>query len=116
LGNGLTGSSNNAWVQASADLSAYAGKSVQVRFMTATDDSVDRQGMAIAHVSIPQLSFSDDGTSDNGWDAKGWLRNNNVLPETYTVQAALFGSDGSLMKVVPVPVGADGTGALDIAH
>ncbi len=116
LGNGLTGTSNNAWVQASADLSPYAGKVILLRFMSVTDDSVDRQGMAIAHISIPQLSFSDDGASDNGWQAQGWIRNNNVLPEHYSVQVALFGNDDSLAKVVPVPVGADGTGTLDLPH
>lgn len=119
LGNGLTGTNSGdgqSWTSVTADLSAYAGKQVQLRFATVTDGSVDHQGMAVAALNIPQLNFTDAATSDTGWTAKGWLRTTNVLPETYTVQAALFGSDGSFQKVVAVPVGADGTGQLAIPH
>ena len=115
LGNGLTGAPNNAgaWVAASADLSPYAGKSVLLRFETITDDTVNGQGMAITNVAIPQLGYTDDGT---GWTARGWLRALNTLPQPYLVQVALFKPDGTFTQVMPVVVGADGTGTLDLPH
>lgn len=119
LGNGLTGDSSadlQAWQSVSADLSGYAGKAIQVRFETVTDDTESLQGMAIANVAIPQIGFADNGASDNGWVTKGWLRNDNVLPETYIVQAAIFDENGKLTTVESMPVGNDGKGTLDIAH
>jgi immune inhibitor A len=115
VGNGLTGAPNDdgAWVAASADLSPYAGKSVLLRFETITDETVNGQGMALANIAIPQLGYTDNGT---GWTTKGWLRADNVLPQTYVVQVALFKTDGSLNGVQPITIAADGTGTLDLPH
>jgi hypothetical protein len=114
-GNGLTGDSNG-WQNLAVDLSPYAGKKIQLRFETITDETVDQQGMAVANIAIPQAHFSDDASSADGWQAKGWLAGNNTLPETYSVQAALFDSGGSFTKVVAIPISADGTGQLDVPH
>lgn len=119
MGNGLTGASatdNSSWTPATVDLSPYAGKMIQVRFESLTDDTVDRQGMAIANIAIPQLNFTDDATNANGWTAKGWLNTDNTLPQTYQVQAALFDSGGSFTNVMNVPINANGTGTLAIPH
>jgi immune inhibitor A len=115
LGNGLTGASNG-WVPISVDLSAYAGKAIQVRFAQETDDMADGQGMAVANIAIPQANFTDAPTSTTGWTAHGWLAANNTLAQTYQVQAAIFGSDGSLTAVQPMPVDATGAGHLDVPH
>ncbi len=114
-GNGLTGTPNDdgSWVAASADLSPFAGKQVLLRFETITDEQVNGQGVAVSNIAIPQLGYTDNGT---GWTTHGWLRAVNALPQTYQVQVALFKPDGSLTQVLPMPLGADGTGTLDVPH
>ncbi len=90
LGNGMTGNSGNgakpAWVQQIADLGAYAGKKVQLRFEYVTDGALNFNGLAIDDVAIPEIGFSDDAEQDNGWAANGFIRSSNVVKQRYVVQ------------------------------
>jgi immune inhibitor A len=118
-GNGLTGTNSatgTTWTPVSVDLSAYAGKKIQVRFESVTDSGSNGQGMAVTDISIPAIGYTDAAQSTNGWDAKGWLLAANVLPQQYAVQVALIGSDGSLQKVEQVPLNAANSGSLAIPH
>ncbi|HVA90178.1 MAG TPA: hypothetical protein VNL71_10075 [Chloroflexota bacterium] len=118
IGNGYTGNScsihttaQHCWVQESLDLSPYAGKQILARFEQVTDDEVNLQGMAIAHLQVPQIGFDGDSTP-NGWQTAGWVRGGNTLAEHWLVQAIVYRPGG--IQVVPMPVGAAGTGALTI--
>ncbi len=86
-GAGYTGSSNG-WVDESVALDAYAGEQILVRFELITDDAVNRSGLAIDDLSIPQIGYSDDFENDNGgdWSAEGWLWTDNRLPQQAWVQ------------------------------
>jgi immune inhibitor A len=94
LGNGYTSTSGGevtpVWVQESVDLSAYAGKKIQIRFEEVTDGTVHLQGFALDQIRIPELHFQDDISTDNGWISAGFIRSNNVLPEHYLVQAIVY--------------------------
>jgi immune inhibitor A len=118
IGDGYTGSScspsskaENCWVPETLDLSPYAGKQILVRFEQVTDDEVNKQGIAVAHVQVPEIGFHGDTTA-SGWKAAGWLRAGNTLAEQWVVQAIVYRPGG--IKVVPMQVGADGTGTLAI--
>ncbi len=119
-GNGLTGTNAGdpaAWTPVSVDLSKFAGKKIEVRFESVTDDELNDQGMAVANITVPAIGFVDNPQSASGWDAKGWLSTKNVLPENYAVQVALLSGDGSLIGVQSVPINtASGAGTLTIAH
>jgi len=109
-GNGMTGVSGGGkspqWVNESADLGRWAGKKILLRFESITDDAVHFAGMTIDALSIPQLHFSDNVATDNGWQADGWIRSNNVLPEQYLVQAVVYTAGQATPIIVQVPVGA----------
>lgn len=93
-GHGITGESGGGttakWVPVSVDLSAYAGKQIQLRFENITDDAVHFQGFALDALSIPAIGFNDNVATDNEWQPQGWIRSNNVLPEEYVLQAAVY--------------------------
>jgi immune inhibitor A len=83
---GLTGKSGD-WAQEEMDLSPYAGKRVLLRFEYITDDAYNAPGWAIDDITIPEINFNDNIESGAGdWDAKGFLRSDNVLPQKYIVQ------------------------------
>lgn len=112
IGNGMTSAAagpagcalTRAWTPETADLSAYAGKQVQVRFEVITDDAVHCQGLTLDNIQVPALGFKDNIASDNGWVAAGFIRSNNVLPEHWLLQAVLFPADGSAPTVRQIAV------------
>ncbi len=114
-GNGVTGTASG-WIPESVDLSAYDGKSLQVRFETITDSSVNSEGMAVANIALPQISYQDSSADQANWRTGGWVRGDGALPETFIVEAATFASDGSLGTVQRIAINASGDGTLDIAH
>ena len=116
-GNGYTGVSGGKttpqWVQEHIDLSPYIGKKIQLRFEEVTDETVNLQGFAIAHLSIPEIHFQDFLTSDNGWTSNGFIRSNNVLPEHFNLQALLYHGLQFTLSTMPVDL-ATGQGLLTI--
>jgi hypothetical protein len=116
----MTGASGGgkepAWVSESADLSKWAGKKILLRFESISDDAVHLAGMTLDAISIPQLHFSDNVATDNGWLSDGWIRSNNVLPQQYLVQAVVYTSGQTTPTIVQVPVdlaSGAGTATLD---
>lgn len=75
------------WVRETVDLTPYAGQQIQVRFELVTDDAVNLPGFCLDEISVPELGFSDDAESDGGgWQAEGFVRIDNQLPQTFLVQ------------------------------
>ncbi len=93
-GAALTGISGGgetpAWTEQTVDLSAYAGKSVLVRFEYVTDQAVHLAGFVLDDISIPELNFYDDSETDGGWQAAGFVRHSNVLPQSFLAQLILL--------------------------
>ena len=85
FGPGITGESNG-WVEDSVDLAPYAGKEVLVRFEYVTDDAENGRGLCLDDFSIEELGWSDDAETDGGWEANGFARVNNLMPEEFLVQ------------------------------
>ena len=114
LGNGMTGNSgigkSPAWVKQTADLGAYAGKKVQLRFEYVTDGALNFNGLAIDDVAIPEIGLSDDAENDAGWSANGFIRSSNVVKQRYIVQVIRPGAT----TVVERHVVEDGTLELDV--
>ncbi len=105
------GGSESVWVEESIDLSPYLGKVIHVRFEVITDDAVNQPGMLIDDVRIPEIDWYDDmETDDNGWEAEGWVRVDNVLPQRFIVQMIEMREDGTrrvfrLLESDHLPVG-----------
>ena len=104
LGNGMTansgGGSKPVWVKQTADLSAFAGKKIQLRFEYVTDPALNFNGLAIDDIAIPEIGFSDDAETDSGWIANGFIRSSNVVKQRYIVQVIRFGTTPTVERHV----------------
>ncbi len=97
LGNGYTGTSGGdkpTWIQQTVDLSAYAGKEIQLRFEYVTDGALSLHGLAVDDIQLPGV-FSDDAEADNGWKADGFIRSSNLVSQKFVVQLLRFTENGA---------------------
>lgn len=86
-GEGYTGQSFG-WVQESISLDAYAGQEILLRFEVITDAASIRHGMAIDDLRIDTIGYHDSfETESEYWDAQGWIRTDNRLPQYTWLQA-----------------------------
>jgi hypothetical protein len=78
---GFTGHSEN-WAKETFDLSEYAGKKVLVSFRYLTDWGYNDTGWFIDNIEIPEIGFSDDGSSTDAF-----MSTNEILGKyvNYTV-------------------------------
>jgi immune inhibitor A len=67
-----------AWVPVTADLSAYAGQEVQIRFRYWTDPAVVGDGFNVDNIAITGLPL-DGGETDPGWTYDGFIRTNGEI-------------------------------------
>lgn len=96
------------WVPEQMDLSSYAGKKVLLRFEQVTDEVYTGGGFAVDDIEIPEIGFQDNAeTAAPGWDAKGFTRMDNVLPQHFIVQAIEY---GKTPRVVPIKLDAQNRG------
>ncbi|MFN7210995.1 MAG: hypothetical protein ACK4P1_11505, partial [Aggregatilineales bacterium] len=80
------------WIAVTADLSAYAGKQILLRFDYITDDAIDFEGMALDDLALPEIGYFHDAESgDGGWQAEGFVRMANQLPTRTLVQVLAEG-------------------------
>ena len=113
-GPGYTGASEG-WLEESIDLTPYAGQEVLLRFEYVTDDAVNRPGFTVDDISIPEIGFFDDVESgDNGWQAEGFVRIDNVLPQHFLAQVLEIGADGNA-SVTPIPLDETNYGTLTVS-
>jgi len=92
LGYGYNGASNR-WINETVDLSKYAGQKVQIRFEYQTDSEVYGEGFLLDDISIPQIAYQTDlEKDDGGWQAAGFVRVQNHLPQTYRLELIELGS------------------------
>ncbi len=103
-GPGYTGQSGGqdgpVWVEESLDLSAYTGQEILLRFEYVTDDAVNRSGWSLDDIRIPEIGFFDDAESDGGdWEAEGFVRIDNMLPQHFLVQVIEMGETITVRQI-----------------
>ena len=111
------GGSSGEWIEERVDLSPYAGKEVLVRFEYVTDAAVNGEGLLIDDVRIDAIGYEEDfETDDAGWEAEGFVRLYNQLPQTYRLALVEFADqprvtylslDESGRVEVPVEIGGE---------
>lgn len=80
------------WIQESVDISQFAGHQVQLRFEYITDAAVNGEGFLLDDVAIPQIGYFTDFENDNGgWEAAGFARIRNILPQTFRLALITLG-------------------------
>ncbi|HUS17764.1 MAG TPA: hypothetical protein VM536_22440, partial [Chloroflexia bacterium] len=123
FGHGYTGPSGRSpqskatplWIHEQVDLSAYAGKAVLVRFQYLTDTGFNLPSWAVDDIRIAELNYySDAETDDGGWEATGWVRVANAVPQGWFVAALQYGGGEHAVTVQTVALDAAGHGRIVI--
>jgi hypothetical protein len=104
FGRAYTGSSGSGarpqWILEKVDLSSYAGGEVLIRFEYVTDDAVNRPGLLVDDIAVPEIGYAADFEADDGgWQAQGFIRHANVLPQRWVVQLILFGAEPTVERL-----------------
>lgn len=108
---GYTGVSGD-WIEEKVDLSDYAGKKVFVRFEYITDAAVNGEGFMVDDVKVDAAGYTSDFEADDGgWVAEGFVRVQNVLPQTFKLALIKSGDD----KVTMIPLNADQTAEIPVS-
>ena len=82
FGNGISGSSGGAWVDLTADLSAFAGQTVSIGFRYWTDVAVADPGLFVDDIAISGQSL-DDAETEPGWNYAGFIRTGSVVTQSF---------------------------------
>ena len=105
--NGLSssfGKEGPDWIQEKVDISQFAGQKVQLRFEYVTDAAVNGEGFLLDDISIPETGYSSDFESDDGgWIANGFVRIQNMLPQTFSLSLIRIGKDTVVDKITLQP-------------
>lgn len=113
LGWGYTGVSGGGerprWITETVDLTPYAGQVIRLRFEVVTDDAVNRPGVALDAIEIPEIGLRDGAEEEAGWEAEGWARVAPEVPVRFALQVLRLRRDGEA-RVERLPLRPDGTG------
>ncbi len=119
-GPGFTGQSADlspdGWLHEVADLSAYIGGRVLVRFEMITDEATNQPGLVIDDVIVPELNYYEDfEKGPGGWASEGWLLIDNVLAQRWIVQAVVQTPAGTTVERLLSPEdGPSGSWTFDV--
>jgi hypothetical protein len=105
---GYTGASGGGtspvWIQETVDLSQFAGTNLNIRFEYVTDSNVTGEGFLLDDLSIPVIGYSTDFESNTtDWQAVGWARIQNVLPQSYGLALISVGDTTSVQNITLNP-------------
>ncbi|MDP3186436.1 MAG: immune inhibitor A, partial [Anaerolineales bacterium] len=97
--NGVSG----GWIQESVDLSQFAGQKVSLRFEYVTDAAVNGEGFLLDDLVIPEIGYQTDFEADDGgWQAAGFVRIQNSLPQTFRLALILKRDNGTRVTIIPI--------------
>jgi len=99
FGWGYNGESGS-WIEEQVDLSAFAGQQVAIRFEYVTDAEVNGEGMLLDEIAIPEIGYFEDFEKEaGGWDANGWVRIQNILPQTFRLALIQVGDQTTVQQI-----------------
>ena len=103
----------NDWKTEEVDLSQFAGQKVQIRFEYATDAALNGEGFLLDDVKVDAINYESDFEADNGgWEGAGFVRVENVLPQTYRLSLVV---KGDTTTVTPIALSADQTAEIPLS-
>jgi hypothetical protein len=102
LGHGFSGKSGgeneSAWIQETANLNAYAGRRILLRFAMQNNRSVNNYGFAVDDLSISEIGWSDNvEAGGKDWTSGGFVPIHNRVPQVWGVRAVEQTKDGSIV-------------------
>jgi len=110
--NGKSGG-GSAWIKETVDISQYASQEVQLRFEYITDAAVNGEGFLLDDVSIPEIGYFSDFEEDGGgWEANGFTRIQNILPQSFRLSLIKIGAEN---QVEHIQLSADNSASIPIS-
>ncbi len=101
--NGASGD-GPVWIQETIDISQYAGEKVQIRFEYVTDAAANGEGFLLDDISVPEIGYFSDFENDNGgWEADGFVRIQNVLPQIFSLSLIKIGETTTVERINLAP-------------
>lgn len=101
------------WIQEQVDLSPFAGQKVQLRFEYITDAAINGEGFLLDDVQIDAINYTEDfEAGDGGWEATGFVRVENTLPQTYRLTLI---TEGDTTTVTHIPLNPDQTAEIPLS-
>ena len=93
--NAMSGGGEQAeWIQERVDLSAFGGQEILVRFEYVTDAAVNGEGLLLDDVRLDAVDYAEDfEAGDGGWEAEGFVRLYNQLPQTFRAALVELGGE-----------------------
>jgi immune inhibitor A len=103
----------NGWITEDVDLSQFAGQTVQIRFEYITDAALNGEGLLVDDIRIDAIEYAEDfETDEGGWEAAGFVRVENVLPQAYRL--ALI-TKGDTTTVTDIELNSDQTAEIPLS-
>lgn len=91
------------WIEETVDFSDYAGKKVQVRFDYVTDAAVNGEGLLLDDIRVDAINYTEDfENGDGGWLAQGFVRVENILPQTFRLALIIEGNGKTTVQYIDV--------------
>jgi len=91
----------------------YAGQRVSLRFEYVTDAAVNGEGLLLDDVRVDAVDYFTDFEEDQGgWEAAGFARISNDLPQTFRVSLIIQNEETT---VIPMTLSEDNTASIDLS-
>jgi hypothetical protein len=108
---GYSGGDRPVWIEERVDLSSYAGEEILLRFEYITDAAVNGDGLLLDDIRIDAIGYSEDfERGEGGWQAEGFVRLYNRLPQKYSV---VLVEQGRSTRVREITLDASNTGSIE---
>ena len=105
----VSGAGAEGWRDERIDRTPVAGWRVLLRFSMVNQDSGHHAGMLIDEIRIPQLDFFDDVEQATSiWEAVGWLRTDNRLPQRWSLRLVRWPPTSGARSPLVEPIAPDG--------
>ena len=90
----------DGWITEEVDLSEYAGQTVEIRFEYVTDAALNGEGLLLDNIRIDAINYQEDFEEGDGdWEGEGFVRVDNVLPQTYRLALVTEGGETTVTNI-----------------
>ncbi|WP_285100474.1 immune inhibitor A domain-containing protein [Promicromonospora sp. MEB111] len=120
-GSGITGSSDGAWVDLTADLADYAGQTAQVRFRYSSDGGTNETGILVDDVAVGD-ALTEDFSDAADWSADGFTTVGAdgtyevTYQHYYVAENRVYGGYDATLKTGPYNFGWNFTNSNKVEH
>ena len=100
------------WIEERVDLSEYAGQEILLRFEYITDAAVNGDGLLLDDIRIDAIGYAEDFEGEgDGWQAEGFVKLYNRLPQRYSV---VLVEQGRETRVREMALDNSNTGTIEV--